>query len=102
MPEFAYLGGEQGRGKLESALNAPRQTWDGVYLARTVFDKAAVMFRSIVKNHPLLDGNKRIGLTATYVFLMLNGYHFWTPRAESVAFAVSVAEGSLDMKEAST
>ena len=27
MPDFAYLGGEQGKGKLESALTAPRQTW---------------------------------------------------------------------------
>lgn len=99
MPDFAYLGGEQGKGKLESALTAPRQTWGGQYLARTVFDKTAVLFRSIVKNHPLVDGNKRLGLTAAFVFLLVNGYLFWIPRAEAVAFAVDIAEGSLDVTE---
>ena len=99
MPDFAYLGGEQGKGKLESALTAPRQTWDGRYLARTVFDKTAVLFRSIVKNHPLVDGNKRLGLTAAFFFLFVNGYLFWMPRADAVAFAVDIAEGSLDVGE---
>lgn len=99
MPDFAYLGGEQGKGQLESALTAPRQTWDGRYLARTVFDKTAVLFRSIVKNHPLVDGNKRLGLTTAFVFLLVNDYLFWMPRAEAVAFAVDIAEGSLDTGE---
>ena len=99
MPDFAYLGGEQGKGQLESALTAPRQTWGGVYLSRTVFDKTAVLFRSVVKNHPLVDGNKRLGLTCAFIFLLVNGYLFWMPRAEAVAFAVDVAEGSLDADE---
>lgn len=99
MPDFAYLGGEQGKGQLESALTAPRQTWGGVYLSRTVFDKTAVLFRSVIKNHPLVDGNKRLGLTCAFVFLLANGYFFWMPRAEAVAFAVDVAEGSLDAAE---
>lgn len=99
MPDFAYLGGEQGKGKLESALTAPRQTWGGVYLSRTVFDKTAVLFRSIIKNHPLVDGNKRLGLTCAFIFLLVNGYLFWMPRPEAVAFAVDVAEGSLDAAE---
>ena len=99
MPDFAYLGGEQGKGQLESALTAPRQTWGGVYLSRTVFDKTAVLFRSVVKNHPLVDGNKRLGLTCAFIFLLVNGYLFWMPRAEAVAFAVDIAEGSLDAAE---
>ena len=99
MPDFAYLGGEQGKGQLESALTAPRQTWGGVYLSRTVFDKTAVLFRSIVKNHPLVDGNKRLGLTCAVIFLLANGYIFWMPRPEAVALAVDVAEGSLDTAE---
>ena len=57
------------------------------------------MFRSIVKNHPLVDGNKRLGLTAVFVFLLVNGYLFWMPRAEAVAFAVDIAEGSLGVEE---
>ena len=99
LPAFSYLGGNQGKGQLESALSTPRQTWEGRYLARTVFDKAAVQFRSIVKNHPLVDGNKRLGLTCTMVFLNANGYLFWRPRAEAVDFAVRVAEDNPGVKE---
>ncbi len=91
---FSYLGGEQGKGKLESALKAPTQTWGGVYLSRTIFDKAAVLFRSVVKNHPLVDGNKRLGLTCTTTFLMKNRYLFLPPRDEAIEFAVRIAEGS--------
>ena len=64
-----------------------------------MFDKTAVLFRSVVKNHPLVDGNKRLGLTCAFIFLLVNGYLFWMPRAEAVAFAVDVVEGSLDAAE---
>ena len=101
MPSFAYLGGEQGRGRLESALAEPQQTWGGLYLHRTVFDKAAALFRSIVADHPLVDGNKRTGLTATFVFLTINRYFFWMPRHEAVALALSIAEGRMDVRQIS-
>ena len=97
MPDRVYLGGEQGRGQLESALLTPQATWGGRYLYRTVFDKAAAMFRSIVLDHPLVDGNKRTGLTATFVFLLLNGYVFWMPREEAVDLAVKIADRKIDV-----
>ena len=102
MPHFSYLGGEYGRGLLDSALRAPMQTLDGRFLHRTVFDKAAALFRSIVQNHPLLDGNKRTGLTATFVFLLINGYFFWMPRHEAVALALSIAKREIDVPEISS
>ena len=79
MPDFQYLGGEHGRGLLESAIFQPRQTFNGRFLYRTVFDKAAVLLYSRIKDHPFVDGNKRMALTAVTVFLTLNGYVF-TPR----------------------
>lgn len=91
MPAFVYLGGEQGRGSLKSVLAAPMQTMDGRYLARTVFDKAAILYRSIVKNHATVDGNKRLGLSAAMVFLNANGYMFWAPRHEAVDFTLKMA-----------
>ena len=99
MPKFAYLGEEQGKGQLESALAGPCQTWGGQYLERTVFDKAAVLFRSIVKNHPLIDCNKRLGMTSAFVFLLVNGYLFWMPRTEAIAFAGDIADRSIDKGE---
>ncbi len=69
---------------LESALDAPRQTFQGKYLHRTVHDKAAALFRSLANNHALLEGNKPLALTAAIVFLNLNGYIFHAPRQDSI------------------
>ena len=100
MPAFSYLGGDHGKGLLESALAAPQQTLGGRFLHRTILDKAAALFRSLVKNHPLKDGNKRLGLTTVTVFLTFNGYLFYPPKDEAVAFALKMAatEGSVELR----
>jgi len=84
MPAFQYLGGDYGKGLLESALFQPAQTFDGRFLYRTIFDKAAVLLCSVIKNHSLVDGNKRTALTTMGVFLALNGYFFEAPTDEAV------------------
>ena len=100
MPVFQYLGGHHGRGLLESALGQPRQTFQGRYLYRTIFDKAAALFHSLIKNHPLLDGNKRLALAAVAVFLHLNGYMFYVTKDEAVTFSLALAadEGDIDLR----
>ena len=100
MPAFQYLGGDYGRGLLESALAQPRQSFQGRWLRRNIFDKAAALFRSIIKNHALLDGNKRLGLTSVVVFLALNGYILYAPKDEAVNFTLKVAaeEGDVDLR----
>ena len=101
MPEFAYLGEDHGRGLLESALSVPQQSFGGYYLHRTIFDKAAALFRSLVKNHPLVDGNKRLALTCVTVFLMINGYIFHVPKDDAVQFTLGIAaeEGNVELKD---
>ena len=91
LPAFQYIGGSHGRGLLESALLAPQQGVGGQYLARTIFDKAAILFRSLVKNHPMLDGNKRLALTTVTIFLWENGYVLAAAADEAVAFTVGIA-----------
>ena len=56
-----------------------------------------------MKNHSLVDGNKRLALTALAVFLSLNNYLFYAPRGEAVTFTLRVAssEGDLHWKEIS-
>ena len=100
MPAFQYLGGAHGRGLLESALAAPQQIFAGRYLHRTIFDKAAALFRSLVKNHCLVDGNKRLALTTATVFLTLNEHIFYAPREEAVEFTLRIAsaEGNVDLR----
>lgn len=58
---------------LESALNTPFQTFEGEDVYPSLQQKAASLGFGLVKNHPFIDGNKRIGAHAMLVFLALNG-----------------------------
>lgn len=68
---FGGPAGIRDLGLLESALYRPRS---GYYIE---LDKmAAALFESLIKNHPFVDGNKRVAFFATDIFLRLNGYKF--------------------------
>ena len=98
LPAFVLFGGErEGGALLESALGLPRQTFGGRPLYRTVFDKAGVLLRSLIKNHPLLDGSKRLALATAALFLLMNGYLLLAPTKEMVEFALNVARSEPDM-----
>ena len=91
LPDFQYLGGLQGRGKLESALAQPQQTFYGEYLYSSTADKAAALIWSITKNHPFTDGNKRSALTTGFFFLAFNGYALLAGQGEAVDMCLQVA-----------
>ena len=59
---------------LESAVAQPCMTFDGQDLYNTVIEKAAALCFSLIKNHPFVDGNKRVGHAAMESFLKRNGY----------------------------
>jgi len=68
-------GGTQGihsKSAVESALAQPRMTFEGRDLYPTIEKKAAALCFSLVKNHPFLDGNKRVGYAAMETFLLMN------------------------------
>ena len=90
MPEFRYIG-DEGKALLDSALKNPAQTFDGRFLYRTIYDKAAILLQTIIKNHPFLDGNKRMGLTATFVFLSLNNHFLHARRCQAVEMCLRIA-----------
>jgi death on curing protein len=60
-------------GLLGSAAARPQATAFGQDAYPDVVTKAAALLQSIVNNHALVDGNKRLGWLATSVFLELNG-----------------------------
>jgi death-on-curing protein len=60
-------------GLLEAAAARPRATAFGRDAYADLWTKAAALLQSVVGNHALVDGNKRLGWTATAVFLELNG-----------------------------
>ena len=68
---FGGPTGVRDLGLLESALFRPQT---GYY--KNLTEMAAAMFESLIKNHPFVDGNKRVAFFATDVFLRLNGYKF--------------------------
>ena len=70
-------GGSDGirdEGLLDSALESPFQSFSGEVLYPSVQAKAARLCYGLVKNHAMMDGNKRIGVHAMLVFLAVNGY----------------------------
>ena len=60
-------------GLLGSAAARPQTTVFGEDAYPDIWTKAAALVQSVVKNHPLIDGNKRLGWLSTAVFLELNG-----------------------------
>ena len=71
---IAETGGSSGlrdEGMLDSALNAPFQTFGGEDVYPSLQQKAARLCFGLVKNHPFVDGNKRIGAHVMLVFLAL-------------------------------
>lgn len=61
------------KGLLESALTAPFQTYSGEELYPTLQTKAARLGFGLIKNHAMVDGNKRLGTHTMLIFLSLNG-----------------------------
>ncbi|HHV62981.1 MAG TPA: type II toxin-antitoxin system death-on-curing family toxin [Firmicutes bacterium] len=76
---------------LDSAVSLPAQTFDGQELYKDIFWKVAALFRSIIKDHPFLDGNKRTAAMAALMFLDANGYRLICSDQELIDFALKIA-----------
>jgi death-on-curing protein len=81
---------------LESALGSPFQTFAGQELYPTVLEKATRLGFGLIKNHPFVDGNKRIGAHAMLVLLALNGIALSYEDEELISTILAVADGTLD------
>lgn len=88
---FGGLPGIRDNGLLDSALNRPLHLL--AYGSPSLFDMAAAYAHGIVKNHPFLDGNKRTGFMASYIFLGANGWNMMAPEEEAVERTLALAAG---------
>ena len=86
-------------GLLDSALHRPTATLWGRDAYATIDEKAAALLDSLVRNHPLVDGNKRLGWLATLVFLDINGHWIEAPDDDAYQLVMAVAAGELSLKE---
>jgi death on curing protein len=95
------LGGLQVRdfGLLDSAAHRPAATIFGDDAYPGLDTKAAVLLESIARNHPLLDGNKRLAWVAAVVFYGINGVALRAPEDPAYELVVAVAEGRLPHPE---
>ena len=80
-------------GMLDSALNTPFQVFDDIALFPGIIQKAARLGFGLIKNHPFIDGNKRIGAHTMLVFLELNGIHLSYNQEELYTIILGVASG---------
>ncbi|EKE13351.1 MAG: hypothetical protein ACD_13C00025G0003 [uncultured bacterium] len=97
--------GIRDEGGLKSAVAAPFASFGGEMLHTTVFDQAGALMRSLIQNHPYVDGNKRAGFAMTEWFLFEHGYGLrdGVPDDEIFNFIINVAKGeSADVSEIST
>lgn len=76
----------------------PKQKIFGKELYPDIYIKVAVYARTIIMNHPFIDGNKRTGTTAAVVFLEHNGYSLFAKEGEIEKFALKVVTEKLSLE----
>lgn len=98
LKRFGGSAGLRDVGLLESAVGRPQASFDRNDLYVTIFDKAAALLQSLLKNHPFVDGNKRTALTSAGIFLKINGYQLINAHKEEVEFAIRVDNEHLSLE----
>lgn len=83
-------------GLLESALVRPQADYFGEDPYPTLEEKAAALLHSLVGNHALIDGNKRLGLAAMIAFLGINGRRLTLTNDEAYDLVMAVATREID------
>ena len=96
-------GGAQGIrdvGLFRSALAMPSAGAGDDYFHEDLYTMAATYLFHIVRNHPFVAGNKRVGAVAAFIFLSLNGIDLDAPEEDYEELVMGVAEGRLGKNEA--
>ena len=98
-------GGEPGLrdvGLLDSALTQPKMTFGGKYIHKTLFDKTAAYGFHVCKNHPFIDGNKRVAFVLMDIFLQKNGWEIVSPEEEVYRMMMNLASGKVTKAQLSS
>lgn len=87
-------------GLLESAAQRPRTKVFGADAYPSLHDKAAALLHSVVSNHALVDGDKRLGLASVIAFLGINGWRLTLSNDDAYDLVMTVASGGMSDVEA--
>jgi death on curing protein len=91
--------GIRDEGLLDSALEQPKAMFGGSYLHDSLAKMAAAYGFHICKNHPFIDGNKRIALVAMDTFLQRNGYEISASEKDVYEVMIKLASGDITKVE---
>ena len=86
-------------GLLSAAVARSQATFGGEDLYSDLFSKAAALMDSLVRNHPFIDGNKRVGITSAALFLRQNGYRLTVTNETLEEFTLQVAQSQLTFQQ---
>lgn len=92
---YGGSGGIRDIGLLESAVAQAEAMFGGQYLHTDLFEMAAAYLFHLVKNHPFVDGNKRVGLESALLFLEINGQSIETTDEALVEIVLQTAMGQM-------
>lgn len=84
-------------GLLDSAAARPASSYGGVEAYPDLDGKAAALLESLVCNHALVDGNKRLGWLAMVVFYAINGVDLDVKDGPAYDLVITVASGKTDV-----
>lgn len=100
--QVSRFGGDSGirdRGLLESALAMPCTTFGGQFVHEDLAAMAGAYLYHLCKNHPFMDGNKRVALAVTLYFLVRNGMPLDTDNEALQEKVLAVASGQMGKDE---
>ncbi len=83
-------------GLLEAAAARPQASAFGTDAYVTIHEKAAALLHSVVRDHALVDGNKRLGLAAVIATYGLNGWRLTMTNDDAYELVMAIASGALD------
>lgn len=89
-------------GLLGSALARPKTTLFGEDAYPSLELKAAALMHSLIKNHPMVDGNKRTSWFMVTAFLFINGYDLLMDTETALRLTLGLATDELDLKQAAS
>ena len=97
--ETGGVHGLRDLGLIQSAVARPQATFDGQNLYPNLFSKAAALLESLIGNHAFIDGNKRVAITSTGLFLRINGYRLNADNQQLVDFALQCAQRLISLEQ---
>ena len=97
--EFGGLSGLRDRGLAESALAWPLAGFGGESIFSTPFERAAALMEALIRNHPFVDGNKRVAVMAAAFWLEQEGFGLEVDQDELVDVTLNVVTHAIGVEE---